>query len=90
MLSKPRTGWHRVSTRGAIQFFYDQTRADMTSQSDLLTVAEFAQRARLKVRTVYKNIDQIPHIRIGSTVRIPASALEPTMPAERSTEAARN
>ena len=62
----------------------------MTPQSDLLTVAEFAQRARLQVRTVYKNIERIPHVRIGSTVRIPASALEPTMPAERSTDTARN
>lgn len=62
----------------------------MESTRELLTVHEFAERAKMKAKTVYRNIDRIPHVRIGATVRIPASALEPVMPAERALEPAEN
>lgn len=45
---------------------------------DLLTVAEYAEKARVSLPTVYRLVKsgRIPTLKIGSQIRIPASALE--------------
>lgn len=70
-------------------FVFNEPRVAMQNDM-LLSVDEFATKARMKAKTVYRNLHRIPHVRIGSTVRIPASALEPTMPPERAEEPAAN
>lgn len=44
-----------------------------------LTVAVVARRLNLSERTLYRAIrrGEIPHIRVGRSIRIPESALEP-------------
>lgn len=46
----------------------------MSTQDELLTVNEFAERVRLSPFTVYRRLGHIPHIRIGRTIRIPWDA----------------
>lgn len=45
---------------------------------DYLTVREFAQRAGISVRTVYRLVerDELRHVKFGRAIRIPVTALD--------------
>lgn len=59
----------------SLLFLFHQSMRAMSEE--LLTVNEFAEKAKINIETVYRRIKDIPHVRIGRTIRIPASVLEP-------------
>lgn len=61
----------------------DPVSTDAPAALEFLTVAEVASKFRVKERTVYRWIEDghLAHVKIGGTVRIPASAV-PTVDGE--------
>ncbi|MGA7741191.1 MAG: hypothetical protein WBP56_14505 [Polyangia bacterium] len=51
---------------------------------ELLSVREFAKRAGLSTCTIRRRVadESLPHIVVGTTIRIPSSALRPADPAD--------
>jgi excisionase family DNA binding protein len=59
-------------------------RAHTTTEPELLTVRQYAERANLSQCTVRRHIadGSLPSTRIGASIRIPSSALRPADPSE--------